>query len=71
MKKARDPADPNRQLLVGFDAFRRRRRAVLTCVIKDPTYGTMQIYAVPPLQRTTGGFAADASGWTGSPPSGQ
>ena len=47
MTKAAAPDDPNHRLYVGFEAFKARRRATLTCVIKDRTYGTMQVYAVP------------------------
>jgi hypothetical protein len=49
MTKATAPDDPNHRLYVGFEAFKARRRATLTCVIRDRTYGTMQVYAVPPL----------------------
>jgi 4-amino-4-deoxy-L-arabinose transferase-like glycosyltransferase len=48
MKKATDVEDPNHRLYVGFEAFKARRRAKLTCVIRDHTYGAMQIYWVPP-----------------------
>jgi hypothetical protein len=48
MKKATDPDDPNHRLYLGFEVFKARRHAKLTCVIRDHTYGTMQIYWVPP-----------------------
>jgi hypothetical protein len=48
MTKAMDPQDPNHRLYVGFEAFKARRHAKLSCVIRDHTYGTMQIYWVPP-----------------------
>ena len=48
MTKAAAPDDPNHRLYVGFEAFKARRRATLTCVIRDRTYGTMQIYTLPP-----------------------
>jgi hypothetical protein len=47
MTKGRDAADPNQRLSAGFDAFMHRRSAVLACVIKDRTYGPMQIFRVP------------------------
>jgi 4-amino-4-deoxy-L-arabinose transferase-like glycosyltransferase len=48
MMKAIDLQDPNHRLYIGFEAFKTRRDAKLSCVIRDPTYGTMQIYRVPP-----------------------
>ena len=48
MKKASDPASPNHQRYIGFEAFRVRRQMTLTCLIEDHTYGAMQIYEVPP-----------------------
>ena len=48
MKKAADLDDPNHRLHVGFERFKARRHAKLTCVIRDHTYGAMQIYSVPP-----------------------
>jgi len=48
MKKATDVEDPNHRLYVGFEAFKARRHAKLTCVISDHTYGAMQIYSVAP-----------------------
>jgi len=47
MTKAADSGDPNHQLYVGFEAFKARRYVKLTCVIRDHTYGTMQVYWVP------------------------
>jgi hypothetical protein len=49
MKKTMDPESPYHQLSVGFDVFKARRGAKLTCVIRDHTYGAMQVYLVPPL----------------------
>jgi len=48
MKRATDVEDPNHRLYVGFEAFKARRHAKLTCVISDHTYGAMQIYSVAP-----------------------
>jgi hypothetical protein len=48
MKEAAEPQDPNHRLYIGFEVFKARRHAKLTCVIKDHTYGAMQIYWVPP-----------------------
>jgi hypothetical protein len=48
MTTAMDVQDPNHRLYIGFEAFKARRRATLSCVIRDRTYGTMQIYRVPP-----------------------
>ncbi|HJZ75395.1 MAG TPA: glycosyltransferase family 39 protein [Vicinamibacterales bacterium] len=44
MTDAARTESPNYQLHVGFEAFKKRRRPQLTCVIKDHTYGTMQVY---------------------------
>jgi 4-amino-4-deoxy-L-arabinose transferase-like glycosyltransferase len=47
------PADhPNHGLYVGFEAFKARRHATPTCVIRDHTYGPMQVYWVPAAQST-------------------
>jgi 4-amino-4-deoxy-L-arabinose transferase-like glycosyltransferase len=48
MMTAMNVQDPNHRLYIGFEAFKARRHAKLSCVIKDRTYGTMQIYRVPP-----------------------
>ena len=53
MTKGRNAADPNHRLAASFDAFMRRRRATLTCVIKDRSYSTMQIFSVPPAASVT------------------
>jgi len=47
MTQAADVDNPNHRLHVGFEAFKARRRAALTCVIRDHTYGTMQVYLLP------------------------
>ena len=47
MKKASDPASPNHQQYIGFEAFRARRRMTPICLIDDHTYGAMQVYRVP------------------------
>ena len=47
MTNAASPADPNHALYVGFESFKARRRTTLTCVVKDRTYGTMQVHIVP------------------------
>ena len=47
MTKAASPADPNHALYVGFERFKAHRRPTLACVVKDRTYGTMQVYLVP------------------------
>jgi 4-amino-4-deoxy-L-arabinose transferase-like glycosyltransferase len=44
MTEAAHPENPNYSLHLGFEAFKRRRGAKLTCVIRDHTYGTMQVY---------------------------
>jgi hypothetical protein len=49
MRQATDPENPNHRLYVGFELFKARRQAKLTCVIRDHTYGPMQIYSVPAL----------------------
>jgi 4-amino-4-deoxy-L-arabinose transferase-like glycosyltransferase len=48
MENAIKIEDPNHRLYVGFELFKARRHAKLTCVITDHTYGAMQIYRVPP-----------------------
>ena len=50
MKNAIDLGNPNHGLFVGFEAFKARRQARLTCVIRDHTYGPMQIILVPPAE---------------------
>ena len=47
MTKAASPADPNHSLHVGFESFKARRRTTLACVVRDRTYGTMQVHMVP------------------------
>jgi hypothetical protein len=47
MRTAADPRDPNHRLYAGFEAFKARRRLRLACVVRDRTYGTMQVYVVP------------------------
>jgi 4-amino-4-deoxy-L-arabinose transferase-like glycosyltransferase len=47
MTKAASPTDPNHALYVGFEHFKARRRTTLTCVVRDRTYGTMQVHMVP------------------------
>jgi hypothetical protein len=47
MTEAANAESPNRRLNVGFEAFKARRHATLTCVIRDRTYGTMQVYLLP------------------------
>jgi 4-amino-4-deoxy-L-arabinose transferase-like glycosyltransferase len=46
MTEAAHLENPNYSLHVGFEAFKRRRHAKLTCVIRDHTYGTMQVYVL-------------------------
>jgi 4-amino-4-deoxy-L-arabinose transferase-like glycosyltransferase len=53
------PSDPLHRLKVDFDAFSAERRLVPVCVIRDRTYGAMQVYFVgdrvasprPPFRR--------------------
>jgi hypothetical protein len=47
MTKAASPADLNHALYLGFERFKARRRMTLTCVVKNRTYGTMQVYLAP------------------------
>jgi len=47
MEETKPPEHPNHLLYVGFEAFKARRHAKLTCVIKDHTYGPMQVYWLP------------------------
>ena len=47
MRKAASPGGPNHALYVGFERFKARRRTTLTCVVRDRTYGTMQVHMVP------------------------
>ena len=56
MEETKAPEHPNHVLYVGFEAFKARRHAKLTCVIQDHTYGPMQVYWVPAEPR-----ARDAS----------
>ena len=48
MREGADPRSPNHRLYVGFEAFKAQRGATLTCVIKDRTYGSMQVIVLPP-----------------------
>src|SRR5262249_25149048 len=50
MTEAANVENPNHRLHVGFETFKRRHSANLTCVIRDHTYGTMQVYLVRPLR---------------------
>jgi hypothetical protein len=52
MKEATPPEHPNHGLYVGFEVFKARRHAKLTCVIRDHAYGPMQVYWVPPSVET-------------------
>ena len=47
MTQAASLENANHRLHAGFEAFKMRRHATLTCVIRDHTYGTMQVYVVP------------------------
>ena len=47
MTEAVNAENPNYRLHVGFEAFKARRHAKVTCVIRDRTYGTMQVYLLP------------------------
>jgi 4-amino-4-deoxy-L-arabinose transferase-like glycosyltransferase len=47
MREAANPASPNHAVQVGFEAFKERRHAQSTCVVRDQTYGTMQVYLLP------------------------
>jgi len=51
MTEAASPDNPNHRLHVGFEAFKLRRRPRLTCVIRDNTYGPMQVYVLPDAHR--------------------
>ena len=41
-----NPSNRYHYLATGFDAFRARKHFVPKCVVRDPTYGTMEIYEV-------------------------
>jgi hypothetical protein len=56
MRTAASPADANHALYVGFERFKARRRTALTCVVKNRTYGTMQVYLVPSQISARGEF---------------
>jgi len=47
MKEAANPESPNHSVQVGFEAFKERRHARPACVVRDPTYGTMQVFLLP------------------------
>src|SRR5262249_54465199 len=47
MTEATSPEHPNHGLYVGFELFKARRHATLACVLRDDTYGSMQVYWVP------------------------
>ena len=48
LRDARDPAHPNHHLYLGFERFVTSRRASVSCVIRDRSYGDMRVYHVPP-----------------------
>jgi hypothetical protein len=54
LRNARAPAHPYHHLSLGFEAFVARRKASISCVIRDRWYGDMHVYVVPGLspQRT-------------------
>jgi hypothetical protein len=39
-----DPGHPFHHLYVGFEAFKQRHPLEQVCVIRDDTYGTMEVY---------------------------
>jgi hypothetical protein len=43
-EEATNPAHPYHYLAAGFDLYRAERSLVPRCVVRDPTYGTMEIY---------------------------
>jgi 4-amino-4-deoxy-L-arabinose transferase-like glycosyltransferase len=47
LRNARDPAHPYHYQYLGFEAFVARRRASISCVIRDRGYGDMHVYVVP------------------------
>jgi hypothetical protein len=47
MRTAATPGDPNHALSIGFEAFKSRRRTTVTGVIRDRTYGRMEVHMVP------------------------
>ena len=49
LRNARDPGHPYHYQYLGFEAFVARRRAAISCVIRDRWYGDMQVYTVPRL----------------------
>ena len=51
LRASRDPAHPYHHLHVGFEAFVAKRRAAITCVIRDRSYGDMRVYVVPRQSR--------------------
>jgi hypothetical protein len=55
MTQAASVGNPNHRLYAGFEAFKQRRHPRLACVIRDPTYGTMQVYllSVPTTSAAT------------------
>jgi hypothetical protein len=44
--EAANPSHPFHYLAVGFETYRSHRSLVPRCVVRDPTYGTMEIYEV-------------------------
>jgi hypothetical protein len=53
MTKAASPADANHALYVAFESFKARRHTTLACVVRNRTYGTMQVHMVPPKSGLT------------------
>jgi hypothetical protein len=45
-EQAANPAHPYHYLATGFDAYKARRALLPRCTVRDPTYGSMEIYQV-------------------------
>jgi hypothetical protein len=50
LAEAKSPAHPNHRYAIGFQDFIAHRHVQPGCVIRDPTYGTMEVYLVPPFE---------------------
>ena len=50
LRDAASPAHPNHRYYTGFQDFMAHRHVEPACVIRDPTYGAMEVYVVPPRE---------------------
>jgi hypothetical protein len=52
--EAASPTHRNHRFYTGFEDFKAHRHVEPGCIIHDPTYGTMEVYLVPPRSGSPG-----------------